>query len=80
MFELSLTQDNFKLFDSLNLGLAHLSRDGIHYTEQGKEVASKSWVHAVLIRLGYRKGSLTIRPDFVNRYESFKNRVNFPFG
>ena len=80
MFELSLTQDNFKLFDSLNLGLAHLSRDGIHYTDQGKVVASKTWVHAVLTRLGYRKGSLPIRPDFVNRNEFFQNRVNFSFG
>ena len=69
MFELSLRSDNFKLFDTLQLGLAHLSRDGIHLMDSGKAVVTKSWVNAVLVKLGYRKGPLPVRRDYRDLYD-----------
>lgn len=74
MFQLSLKSDNFKLFDTLELGLAHLSRDGIHLTDSGKLVVSKSWVNAVLIQLGYRRGPLCIRKEFRDRFDYERTR------
>ena len=64
LFQLSLRQENFKLFDNLSFGLAHLARDGLHLNNPGKAIVSSNWVECILIRLGFYRGSLPIRREF----------------
>ncbi len=61
MFRCSLHHKNFKLFDNLEFGLAHLTKDGLHLTHTGQSVMSSCWVNCILVRLGLRRGPLPIR-------------------
>jgi alkylated DNA repair dioxygenase AlkB len=73
LFQLSLRSKNFKLFDNLSFGIAHLARDGLHFNDQGKEKLSMCWVHAVLVTLNYRTGPLPLRQPFINIYLDYTN-------
>ena len=71
MFLLSLHTKNFKLFDNLKFGMSHLARDGLHMNRYGKESMSESWIHSVLIRLGFRRGPLPIRQRYQDLHRNF---------
>ena len=71
LFELALREPGFKLFDNSRFGLAHLTRDGVHLTQLGKDIVSRNWVHCVLIILGKRPGPLPLRREYQNRYLEF---------
>ena len=67
LFNLSLPTHNFKLFDNNSFGVSHLSGDGIHLNNAGKVMLSRCWVDCVLIRLGFLRESLPLRPGFARR-------------
>ena len=71
LLKLSLRTENFKLFDNLCFGLAHLARDGIHLNITGKTVLSHCWINVVLIQLGLRKGILPLRHKFMSLVHNF---------
>ena len=73
LLQLSLRQENFKLFDNLSFGLAHLARDGIHLTSAGKFAVSANWVECILRRLGFHRGPLPLRYNFMSIAEKFRN-------
>ena len=64
---LSLNTPNFKLFDNMNFGPAHLSHDGIHMNDMGKRCMSVCWVNSILIQLGLKPGPLTLRRGYARR-------------
>ena len=65
MMHLSVRQGNFKLFENTTFSAAaYLAHDGLHLNRRGQDAMSKSWVNAVLVRLGMRRGTLPIRPKF----------------
>ncbi len=74
MLQYSLRSGNFKLFDNVRFGLAHLAKDGIHFNDNGKAVLSACWVYCVLVRLGkIRDRTLPLRPNFVRMVENYNS-------
>ena len=80
LLHLSLRSANFHLFDNLNFGLPHLARDGLHLNNSGKSIVSECWVDCILIRLGFRKGSLPLRHPFLDLYYDYMNSFSYGFG
>ena len=76
LLQLSLRQENFKLFDNLSFGLPLLARDGLHFTRTGKDVVSSNWVACILIRLGLRRGTLPLRYNFMRIVDDFRDRIS----
>ena len=74
LFQLSLRQANFRLFDNPSFGMAHIARDGLHLNRAGKSVVSSNWVECILISLGLYRGGLPIRHQFRRMADEFNNR------
>ena len=72
---LSIHSNNFKLFDNVNFGLAHLARDGLHLTYGGQDVFSRCWVEVILIHLGFKNKPLPLRLDFVAIVCGYRNNA-----
>jgi hypothetical protein len=75
LFQLSLRSRNFKLFDNLSFGLAHLARDGLHLNEQGKDAVSSCWVHAILVTLNFRAGPLPLRQPYIIMHLGYRRQI-----
>ena len=74
MLQLSLRTVNFKLFENISFGIAHLSRDGLHLNASGKDVLSGCWVYSILVGLNFKGGPLPLSYRFRKIVDDFRAR------
>ena len=74
-FQLALEMPNFWLFNNLFFNEhTHLAYDDLHLTTFGKWSASTVWIEAVMRILGYRTGSLPLRPRYTDWLQYRRSR------